>query len=35
MYNMAYNEYVSATSRVQVNKENLEEYLFTIVNYQA
>ena len=33
--NDAYEEYMSATSKVLVTKDNLEDSLFTIVNYQS
>jgi hypothetical protein len=33
--NDAYEEYISATSKVLVTKDNLEDSLFTIVNYQS
>jgi len=33
--NDAFYEYMSATSKVIVTKDNLEDSLFTIVNYQS
>jgi hypothetical protein len=33
--NDAFDQYLSATSKVLVTKENLEDSLFTIVNYQS
>ena len=33
--NDAFDQYLLATSKVLVTKENLEDSLFTIVNYQS